>query len=622
MKYIALSLLFAVGLAHGNDRDVNIKRLAKGEYYYHYLNGDFPTAMNPLEQWRHSDEALAGEASIMEAAMLLSLGLHESAQSSFETIEQQTGNKASSRSWFYLARRYFELGEYDRVLTSLDKASGGNLAEKFIPEALFMKVSALLETGFLKKAQLVLDTMPRDDIWTGYARHNFILAMMEGNTSGRGFELLVEDATFYIPNTQEGRDLKDRINLIAGLHYLDNGKNRAAEKHLKKISLAGPYTHAALLQFGWSRVEQWQYEEALQPWRELQVRFNEFDPEVMESMVGVPHVLELMNAQTQALKTYEVMEGRFLAMDAKLQELQLQLVSGEWINEWALAQNNTDWGWQSETDDQVLLEESAAALKNYLRQDKYVSQLGQYRDIWVLQRYLAEKEHALELWSSLVTNREANAQQSDAQLRLNQYAQALNQAKQEREYLQEQLQHINSEKFVLPTSEKQQQVEQIGQASLNIEALMSGTSKTRKVYEYQERWRRVQGLLAWQMNESRPAREWQLKKDLHQLSQLIKDAERQLIEAKVAKIWAPGAWQGLQARIAVLLKQVRQLRINADQQLELSKRELVADAAEYVKNERARIREYLGQTRLSIARLYDDALQARIASGELGGRDE
>lgn len=622
MKYLTLSLLLVMAITQADDRSVSINRLEKGEYYYHYLNGDFPTAMNQLEQWRNTNEALADEASIMEAAMLLSLGLHGSAHTSFQNIEQSGTSRASARSWFYLARRYFELAEFDRVLESLDQASGRNLDAKLVPEALYMKVSALLELGLLKKAQLVLDNMPRADIWTGYARHNFILAMMEGNTSGRGFELLVEDATFYIPDNQEGKNLKDRINLIAGLNYLDNGKNRAAEKHLKKISLAGPYTHAALLQYGWSRVEQWQYEEALQPWRELQVRFNQFDPEVMESMVGVPHVLELMNAQTQALKTYQVMEGRFLAMDEKLQTLQQQLDSGEWINAWALAQNNQDWGWRSDADDQVSLDESSAALKNFLRQDKYVSQLSQHRDLWVLQRYLADKEHALGLWNTLVKNRRKNAGNSDAQNRLDQFAQVLKQAKQEKLYLQEQLQRIGSERFVLPDQLQQNQVRQIGQASKNIESLMAGNNKNRKLDEYQQRWRRVQGLLAWQMNESRPAREWQLKKELHQLSNLIKSAERQLIEAKVAKIWAPGSWRGLESRIAALSAQVKALRMGADELVQQSREALVASAAEYVQKERARIREYLGQTRLSIARLYDDALQARIASGELGGRDE
>lgn len=615
-------LFLVVSVVQADDRAVNITRLEKGEYYYHYLNGDFPTAMNQLEQWRHTDEALADEARIMEAAMLLSLGLHENARQVFEEIQQAGTNKASGRSWFYLSRRYFELGEFDRVLDALDKASTSNLDERFISEALFMKVSSLLELGLQKQAQAVLKTMPRDDIWTGFARHNFILAMMDGNTSGRGFEMLVEDATFYLPKTEEARNLKDRINLITGMFYLDGGKNRAAEKHLKQVSLAGPYTHAALLQYGWSKVEQWQYEEALQPWRELQVRFNKFDPEVMESMVGVPHVLELMNAQTQALKTYEVMEERFIAMDSRLMKVQQGLPKGNWIELWVSQQNGLDWGWQAVVEDEISLDDTTAVLKNLLSKDAYVSQLNEFRDVWILQQYLSEKENALTLWQELVKKREKSALQSDARQQLNQFSQALNQARKQRDYLQSQLERSRNEKFAFPAAIQGAHIQRIGQSSKSIESLMASDNKTRKLTDYQERWRRVQGILAWQMNETKPAREWQLKKELFQLQEIISDAERQLIEAKVAMIWSPGSWQGLEERISGLLNQVSVLRKKADQSLLSSRQSLVAIAGEYIQAERLRIRDYLGQTRLSIARLYDDALQRQVAAGGLGDGDE
>jgi len=622
MKYFILTLLLAAAIVQADDRANNIKRLEKGEYYYHYLNGDFPTAMNQLEQWRHSDEALADEARIMEAAMLLSLGLHENARQVFEKIQKKGSAQASGRSWFYLSRRYFELAEFDRVVETLDQASTAGLDDRFVAEALFMKVSALLELGLLKQAQLVLETMPRDDIWTGYARHNFILAMMDGNTSGRGFELLVEDATFYLPNTQEAKDLKDRINLITAMFYLDGGKNRAAEKHLKRISLAGPYTHAALLQYGWSQVEQWQYEEALQPWRELQVRFNKFDPEVMESMVGVPHVLELMNAQTQALKTYEITEERFLALDSRLQEIQQTLPEGRWIEAWAEQQTGLDWGWDAEVDDQIAIGDTAGALKNLLSKDSYISLLNEFRDIWVLQRYLSEKESALILWKDLVRQRKTSASKSDAKQQLAKFSYSLNQAKQRQAYLYGQLERSRSEKFAFPAGAQGQQVNRIGYSSKNIEALMGSDSKTRKLTDYQERWRRVQGILAWQMNETKPQREWQLTKELVQLKSLISDAERQLVEAKVALVWSPSSWQGLDKRIETLLAQVSLLRKQADQNLEISRQSLVSVAAQYVDGERLRIRDYLGQTRLSIARLYDDALQRQVAAAGLGEGDE
>lgn len=617
MKLISLILIFACTSVFAQERSAEILRLKKGEYYYHYLTGDYPTAMNQLGQWRNTDEAIAQEAEVMEAAMLLSLGLHEDAEKVFNGIDSSV-IQAAGQSWFFLSRRYFELGEYDKSIKSIQKALSSNLPAHFFAEAKYIEVSSYIEMGMMKIAQQSLSEMPRDDIWTGFARHNFILAMMDGNSSGRGLELLIEDATFYLPETQEAKDLRDRINLISAMHFLESGKNRSAEKHLKQISLAGPYTPAALLQFGWAKIEQRQYEDALQPWRELQVRFNKFDPEVMESMLGVPHVLDLLNAKTQALKTFEVMESRFIAMNERIDKVSAELEKHDWIERWIIQQNNFEWGWQSEYQDTVPFDQTTEVLKDILSENETVALLERYRDVWILSRYLNEKTDGLVLWEQLIERRKTHSTGNDDKAKLAAYEEALRDANSRLDYLKADLAQSQNDMFGFPSKKQNDLVSQLGKSTTNIESLMSVGSKTRNLTQYQERWRRVKGLLAWNVNEQRPAREWAVKKQIVNLEQTIKKAQMQLIETKVSLVWSPQAWKGMSDRIKVMQKQVGIVKGMADTAKQDSKDAILRAAREHLAQQKSRITDYLALTRLSVARLYDDALQESIAAGGFG----
>jgi tetratricopeptide (TPR) repeat protein len=612
-------LIISASASFALNAEQEILRLEKGEYYYHYLTGDFPSAMNQLKQWRFSEDAIADEADVMEAAMLLSLGLHEQAQVIFDQIQQQ-GNNASSQAWFYLARRWYELAEYESALLCIQNIQPQALRLDTLGEAQFMKAASLIELGEYKKAQVMIANMPRASIWTGYARHNYILAMFEGNNSGQSLALLIEDATFYLPDSEEGRNLRDRIHLISALHFLQSGKNRSAEKHLKEVSLAGPYTPAALLQFGWAKVEQKQYESALQPWRELQTRFNRFDPEVMESMLGVPHVLELMQANTQALKIYEMTEKSLLAMKSLLTQINADLAENPWLEEWVSQQKDQSWGWQAKIETILPLNDTSAVLQQLLSDKKIVNQMTQYRDLLLLTDYLAEKEEGLQLWLTLVDKREQKSKTRVVIPVLNQAETDIKAAKRELKSLQNYLQQSDSEQFALPNDKEEKKTQLLSNTASRIERLMQVNKASRNMNVYQQRWLRVKGVFLWQMNDDRKNKQWHLKKQLVAMNRLIKRAEIQLLETRLANQWSPAAWVGMKEKVVTLLGKTSALKKVAEQAKAESKRALITDSKTYLSTLTHRINDYLSQTRLSIARLYDEALQNYVASGELKER--
>lgn len=616
MRLLLLAFIFLSSTSYAQSNEQDILRLKKGEYYYHYLTGDFPSAMNQLKQWRSNDGAIANEADVMEAAMLLSLGLHQQAQVIFDDI-QQKGGDASSKSWFFLARRWFELGEYESALYSIKNIKPVGLIPEMLAEAQFMKAASLIELGEHKKALLMINNMPRSSIWTGLARHNFILAMFDGNNSGQSLALLIEDATFYLPETEEGRNLRDRINLISALYYLQTGKHRSAEKHLKSMSLAGPYTPTALLQYGWAKVEQGQYDEALQPWRELQSRFNQFDPDVMESMLGVPHVLELMYASTQALNVYEETENRLLSMKTQLIKMNTDLADNPWLENWIYNQEDQNWGWQTKIETTLPLNNTTAVFQQLITDKKLVNQMTEYRDLLLLTNYLTEKEDSLRLWLSLVDKREKAFKERSVIPVLEQSASKINEVKNELKLMRGLLLQSSDDLFALPNENEEKRIDLLSRTAKNIEGLNQISKASRNVEIYQQRWSRVNGVFLWQMSADKASKQWQLKKQLVAVDRLIKTADIQLLETRLAHQWSPSAWLGMKEKILIVLAQVDRLKKSAEQAKKESKAILLTETTQYLDALIYRINDYLAQSRLSIARLYDEALQRHVAFGEL-----
>ena len=617
MKLLAYFFILSMSFSQVNalTAEQEIQRLEKGEYYFHYLTHDFPAAMTQLSYLR-TNQSLSDELEVMKAAMLLSLGLHTQAQDIFEKIQRDKG-ASSAQSWFYLARRWFELGEYYNAVYCLQQLNFQEIKPDYQLESQFMMASSYMELGEHKKAQKLIEQMPRKSIWTGYARHNYIIEMMLGNNSGRSLNLLIEDSTFYLPDTEEGNNVRDRINLVSAIHYLELGKNRSADKYLKRVSLDGAYTPAALLQYGWVNAEQGDYEAALQPWRELQTRFNRFDPDVMESMLGVPQLFELMGAYSQAIKSFESIEKRLLAMRDFVDSTRQDLTTADWLDTWMAVQSDSHWGWQSELDSTVPFGDTSGLLHNLLAEDLIVSDMREYRDLVILSHYLERKEQDLLLWQSMVKQRKFAALNRDMAPIFNRADQLIHEAESEYQVLIQYLDDSRDNTFAFPTAKQQINIDSLTRSTLNIETLMQANSATRNLDDYKQRWARVKGILLWEMSESKPYMQWQLKRDLAKTKGYVIGAQRQLLEARLADKWSDSSWQGLDVRVDALLLKTQGINLQAAAATAEAKRNLMLKAEGFLTVQYHRINEYLAHSRLSIARLYDDALQRQVAQGDL-----
>ncbi|WP_419810400.1 hypothetical protein [Bacterioplanoides sp.] len=655
LSHLLLCLAFSLLLSPWANATNDDMRLLRGAFYFSYLDEDYAAALHYLERWREQEGAVEGsstdltaagfalESQVMEAAIYLALGMEHRAQALYRQVEQ-SGSQASGDAWFHLARRWMELSRWQDAENSITRALtlSDSLNPEYLQQALFIQSSSRSHQD--KIAQSVLsEQMDSTGIWAGLARYNRILAGMRLNAKSRDLEKWIAVAVADLSSDDyETQSLRDRILLIAGIYALDAGKHRRAERYFKEISQNTVFTAPGLLHYGWTLVEQWKYQQAMQPWRILQQRFNNFHPAVMESILGVPHALELLNATTQSLKTYEVVEGRLQQMLSQLRAVNQRPVINDWMDNWltqspvsrvennatAFGAGHPQWGWLNQTTADLPDHQLTRILQPVLDDARFNQRIAQLRDLQQLQQQLNQQNNQLQLWQAVVTERQQRLQKLGGEQLLQQLAQRQQQLLAQVQQMQQALNAEDDKVFAYASAADQKNIGHLAAVIPAVEYLQQVNDPTRDLQPYKERWRRVRGVQLWNIYQDQPQRRWQTQQSFWQLRKNSEQLSGQLANSHTALAWANSSWQGFPQQ----LSQARQQLAQQQQQVALldqqQREQLAAQVQHYLTDLDGRLSDYLAQSRLSIARLYDDALQNYVveSSGaddaDQGGSDE
>jgi hypothetical protein len=252
-----------------------------------------------------------------------------------------------------------------------------------------------------------------------------------------------------------------------------------------------------------------------------------------------------------------------------------------------------------------------------LSEDTMVNNLREYRDLEILTQYLKEKEHDLKLWKNMLKRRRFEALGRDVTPQFIRAERVIVESKNTYDMLLKILNESDKNGFALATIKQQNSLQALTSSTLSLERILTLNSPTRNVDLYQQRWSRVNGLLLWQMNEMKPRMQWQLQRDLINTKHYISLTQQQLKETKLASQWSGSSWYGLESRVDSLLLRTTLLQKTSEENKLLIRNELISNTHNYLVAQQKRIKDYLAQSRLSIARLYDEALQRRLALGDV-----
>ena len=354
-------------------------RVLRGNFYYSYLIGDYYRTLYYLERW----QTLAGmedtpelEAEVMRAAVYLALGLETEAEQTFYKVFQQ-GGSASGDAWYFLAQRLFGAGLYERAELSARNALSAEpkVSSQNDQETRYLLSSSISQQDRIEEAEAALDGMRDKSIWTGYARYNLVLAMTRQNYKSQVLERVVDESIYYLPKTDEGTALRDRTLLISGIAAMERDKHKLANQYFREITLESVFSAPALLHYGWNLLAQWKYEDAIQPWRILQHTYDEYHPAVIESLLAVPHTLELVDAVNQSVLAYERIEDTLSVMVDELKAVNQTEGIKSWLGEWRANNAVQDWGWQRQALTDLQDSEITRFTQGLLDDDLFVREL-------------------------------------------------------------------------------------------------------------------------------------------------------------------------------------------------------------------------------------------------------
>jgi len=612
-------LLFSSIAAQENMDDFSEarQRLKTGAFYYHYLDNDYQKALNYLGQINNmsAGSESKSEMAIMQAAIYLSMGLTRDAEAIYNSIGE---NNVSADAWFYLARAWQRSADWIACENSIRKAlsykEGNNpLSTEYSDEAYFLLISSLAEQDRLSEAENLLTAIPLKSVWAGYAKYNLIIAHIRLFSPTLKVDALVEEATYYLPDSYEGRALRDRIFLVAGINALNNGKNAQAADLLKQISLDSAFTAPGLLQYGWALTEQFHYEEAMQPWRILQQKYQPFHPAVMESVLAVPHALELLNATTQSLKTYEMAEQRLQTMLTHLQQQNNPQLIRQWLNKW-LAGQTDQWGMQNASDSDMPDDDFSATLQALLDNPEFINTIAQLHDLSAMRNALTEQQENMQQWQITLQRRQQALKSLDGQKRLLSLQRRQVSLTDKVQQLKTVLQQEDEKLFAYASVTDKKNIENLQPVVPEINYLQQISTPTRDLENYKERWRRVRGVQLWLIYENKPQRRWDVNVSYWKLQSLTAELMQQLNNTREALSWADSSWKGFPQQVTDAQKRISQLQTKVQQAWDIQYYALETIVADHLNALEQRITDYQAQARLSVARLYDDALQQQLAA--------
>jgi tetratricopeptide (TPR) repeat protein len=661
----AAALTFVAGAraAEAPKVDHSIKAPHYGDVlFYFFQDRPFPalTGLMVSQQFerlpRHEDEA-----EMLRGGLLLGYGLHREAGEIFERLAARGAEPAMrDRAWFYLAKIRYTRGspaeaaqalariqgtlppllEEERSLLAgqIQLAQGDAAGAAVALRALLARPPVVIEPAsaasaaagaatlaaeapkpsfFSRVGNWLLDAVtfkflrkPEPQLSSGpaYARFNLGVALIRSGDVEGGKALLDEVGRSPMPD-EELRTLRDQANVALGFTALASEEPEAAATALERVRLVGMHSNKALLGFGWAAAVQKKPAQALVPWMELAGR-DPSDASVLEARIAVPYALAELGAYGQSLARYQEAIDNFDHETKALDESIAAIRAGKLVGG-LLEQNPAeDMGWFRPMSKLPEMPHQGH-LAPVLAQHEFQEAFKNYRDLIFLSGNLGEWQDKLGIYGDMLDTRRKAFAERTPQVR--QRAEGLNVdvLQRRRDELSSEFQAAEAAADGLAYASREERAQQSKVNGARALLAQGGPAVAAEVdvADVNERLRRVQGALIWQLAQELPERRWSTEKGL-------RTAEEQLAEARThdaalasAQRDEPAKFDAFAGRINELSARIRALQprvaaLTTEQQQALQDTAVVA-----LREQQQRLVGYTNQARYAVAQLYDRATQ-------------
>ncbi|GAB5379076.1 MAG: hypothetical protein Alis3KO_10640 [Aliiglaciecola sp.] len=608
--------------------DQNQLDKAYQEILYFYFQQDFYEALTRFEilnqKCPNSLEKVSNpgvDPLLLKGGISLAYGLEEQAADIFnQLLSQVAEDKTQTQAWFLLGKALFQKQQYSQAQATLSKISLDS-AQEYLSDydkdqwiylqSQLVSLQSQVDPEQGLNTQYWLSELSDDSIFRQYVLYNQGLAQLQQgqyNQSVQTLEQLATQQTSFFNDLLQGwwsplqqvdqteQDaLRDRANLTIGYAHLKNQQALKALEAFNRVRLDSLDTDSAILGYGWAAAQREEYQTALSAWQRLQKvpRSNEY---VMESYLASAYAFEQAFAPTQAVDNLQRGLNRF-ARESQFLRASLNTINDDFFTQLAV---NEDWS-----------EEIPAHLSSVMLSKEFRNQMAWLSQSLDFSKQLAAWQSRLDTFSLMLDEREQVTLARAEELKQNDLLGRLAELTATRDALQQQLEQSTKSPQILANEQElewQARLERALANHQNIVAKRAELDQKPLNPKYQQRLKRLQGVMIWNAADNLASRSWQAQKVLNDVNLAItKTTAQQGI--LVTRLNEPPKYQSQRQRIAQLQNELNAKRDAniAVQRMQLD--ELNSLFASKLNQQLAQLDNYKLQAQLAIVRLNDKAFR-------------
>jgi len=604
---LLLVLLTPAAMAAKDDPPVVIKEPQYGEVLYYFYQEDYFPAIVRLLAAREQGQLAehAADAELLLGGMYLSYGHHIEAAAIFERLlADKVEDATRNRTWFFLAKIWYQRGYLDRAQQALTNISG-DLPEVLEREALMLEAQILIDDGQYDAAIAKLGNWKGRTEWASYAKFNVGVALARSGRINEAAEVL-DGLGEMDPFNDELTALRDKANLALGYALLQDGQHSAAKRPLQRVRLDGPFSNKALLGVGWADAEMENYDRALVPWMELRGR-DLLDSAVQESMLAVPYAMAKLDSISQAADHYldaiEAFHEESGRLDRTIEHIESGAFFDEFIEEDPL--DSTGWYWELE---ELPSGPESRYLFHLLATHEFQEGLKNYRDLTYLHRNLDNWQQNVDVYANMLETRKLAFDQ-----RLPMVRDALARADIEglvgrKLGFDATLGNVEKSRDWLALASESEfrnwnEIADIG----NSPALRSEIPEAAEV---RDKIDLLKGVLQWGLERDFNDRIWGIRRDLHGTGEALVETQRSRRQIDEAIAREQRRFEELGGRVYGLAPRIEGMKIRVEDTLSQQRAFLQSIAVGELRAQKDRLDIYMIQARFALAAIYDVAANA------------
>jgi hypothetical protein len=603
---VAACMMQPAVLAQETTGQIGEPRLVKDAKYgeilfYFYQDEYFPAIVRLLAaQERAQLENHDAEAELLLGGLYLSYGHHLRAAGIFERLlAGNTAPEIRDRTWFFLAKIWYQRGYLDESLKALANIEG-ELDDAMDAEKRMLRAQILIDSGAYDQAIADLAGWEGKSGWESYAKFNLGVAMVR---SGRVDEAasMLDAVGSSRPNSEELSALRDKANLALGYAYLQADQPAAAKPLLQRVRLEGPFSNKALLGVGWADAETEDYRQALVPWMELRSR-DLLDSAVQESMLAIPYAMARLDSIGQAADYYASAIDAFHEESRRIDRTIARIEQGALVDTFLAEDRNAATGWYWKLD--ALPEGTESRyLYHLLATHKFQEGLKNFRDLRYLSTNLAEWQESIEVFRSMLDTRELayNERLPGTTSRL--AAADIESLVDQKLEFDARLNTIeeNSDSLALATEREFEMWSEI----TTLERSPALASNAPEAAEVRQKIALLKGVLQWDLDKQFNDRLWHIRRNLRQAGEGLVETQRARRSVDASMRDEPAQFASFGERIEAIGPRIDTLQRRVDEAVKQHKVFLQDVAVEELQAQKQRLETYTVQARFALAAIYD-----------------